>query len=300
MYCTGAPRSAYLPGPRRAWPCRMPRSPPAQVLARTLHCFSVNVTVPALAPSLHIGPPLEMKARMTFTRRCFVTALAAAPFAGMAQPVVVNASPSLGALSQRMGKAWLCMADAGLAVRAGQVLADSQKTFEQQLTQLHQRPSGPEQAGCLRALARRYEDYQQLLAAPPSSDGHRVLLSTANEMMTLAQLANAAPAGQPWQARLAARQRLLSQRVALLGLANAGAPMALREKRSAIYEFEAGLQTLHSVGDAALRERLALASAAWLPLRDGASAGRPVPVFVASERLLAVMDEVTEHCQRMA
>lgn len=238
---------------------------------------------------------------MQYSRRFFVTALGAtlgvAPFASKGQPLVVNNSPSLGALSQRMGKAWLCMADSELAQPARQALADSQKRFEQQLAQLHQRTTSPEQAGSLRALARRYEDYQALMTGMPGPEGHRALLSTANEMMTLAQLANSARAGQPWQARLAARQRLLSQRVALLGLANPGAESTRRERQSAVYEFEAGLQTLQRTGDAALRERLALADAAWAPLRDGA--GRPAPVFVASERLLAVMDVITDHCSRL-
>lgn len=236
---------------------------------------------------------------MQYTRRFFVTALGAAPFAGKAQPLMVSKSPSLGALSQRMGKAWLCTADAELALPARQALADSQRRFEQQLAQLHQRAASPEQAGSLRALARRYEDYQALMTGMPGPQGHPALLSTANEMVTLAQLASTARPGQPWQARLAARQRLLSQRVALLGLANPGAESTRRERQSAVYEFEAGLQTLHRTGDAALRERLALADAAWAPLRDGASAGRPAPVFVASERLLAVMDDVTDHCSRL-
>ena len=59
----------------------------------------------------------------------------------------------------------------------------------------------------LRALARRYEDYQTLLAGRPDADSHRALLATANEMLTLAQLASGSRAGLPWQARLAARQR---------------------------------------------------------------------------------------------
>jgi hypothetical protein len=198
-----------------------------------------------------------------------------------------------------MGKAWVCMADAELTVPARQVLAASQAAFEQQLVQMHQRATSPEQAGSLRALARRYEDYQALLSGTPGTEAHRALLSTANEMMTLAQLSNGDRTTLPWQARMASRQRLLSQRVALLGLANPGAETTRRERQSAIYEFEAGLQALRNGGDAELRERLATADAAWVPLRDGASAGRPVPVFVASERLLSVMDAVTEHCSRM-
>ena len=125
---------------------------------------------------------------MQYSRRLFISALGATPFAGWSQPVVCT-PPSLGALSQRMGKAWLCMADPELTMPARDVLAASCAAFEQQLAQMSRNPAGPEQAGCLRAMARRYEDYQAVLASTPGIEGHRALLSTANEMMTLAQLA---------------------------------------------------------------------------------------------------------------
>jgi hypothetical protein len=225
--------------------------------------------------------------------------LAALPLAGQCQAPASCATPSLGALTQRMGKAWLCTADTQLAPAARQVLHDSQLAFQQQLVQLHASAPSPEQAGSLRALARRYEDYQALFASPPTADSHRPLLTTAGEMLTLAQLASGSRAGLPWQARLAARQRLLSQRIALLGLAQVDTPIARRERQSAIYEFEAGQQTLRQAGDAALRPYLATADAAWAPLRDATPAGRPAPVFTASEQLLAVMDAVAEHCSRV-
>ena len=72
-----------------------------------------------------------------------------------------------------------------------------------------------------------------------------------------------------------------------------------RERQSAVYEFEAGQQTLHQAGDASLRPFLATADAAWAPLRDAAGAGQAAPLFTASERLLVVMDAVTEHCSRI-
>lgn len=225
--------------------------------------------------------------------------LTALPQAGWCQAPAPCTTPSLGALSQRMGKAWLCTADSSLAPTARQVLHASQLAFQQQLVQLQASATAPEQAGGVRALARRYEDYQALFAGAPGAEAHRALLSTANEMLTLAQLASGSRANLPWQARLAARQRLLSQRIALLGLANADATTTRRERQSAIYEFEAGQQTLREAGDPTLRPYLATADAAWAPLRDAASGGQAAPVFTASERLLAVMDAVTEHCSRI-
>ncbi|RTL43270.1 MAG: hypothetical protein EKK53_10215 [Burkholderiales bacterium] len=225
--------------------------------------------------------------------------MSALPLVGQCQAPASCATPSLGALTQRMGKAWLCTADPQLAPVAQQVLKDSQLVFQRQLVQLHAGTTSPEQAGSLRALARRYEDYQALFAVAPAADTHRALLTTANEMLTLAQLASGDRTALPWQARLAARQRLLSQRIALLGLAQVDTVTTRRERQSAIYEFEAGLQTLREAGNATLRPHLAAADAAWTPLRDAAGAGQPAPVFTTSERLLVVMDAVTEHCSRI-
>ena len=221
------------------------------------------------------------------------------PITGQCQAPTACATPSLGALTQRMGKDWLCTSDGQLATAARQVLKDSQLAFQQQLVQLHTGTTSPEQAGSLRALARRYEDYQALFASQPGADTQRALLTTANEMLTLAQLASGDRAALPWQARLAARQRLLSQRIALLGLTQVDTVATRRERQRAIYEFEAGQQTLRHAGDAALRPYLATADAAWAPLRDAAGAGQAAPLFTASERLLVVMDAVTEHCARI-
>mgnify|MGYP006921753007 CR=1 FL=1 len=238
---------------------------------------------------------------MLYSRRLLLLtpALAALPRAGQAQAPAACTTPSLGALSQRMGKAWLCSADTALARPAREVLEASQQAFRQQLVQLHAQAASAEQAGSVRALARRYEDYEALLAGAPTTEAHRELLGTASEMVTLAQLAAGPRSDLPWQARLAARQRLLSQRIALLGLANPDAATTRRERQSAIYEFEAGQQTLRQAGDPALRPYLTTADAAWTPLRDAAASGQTAPVFTSSERLLAVMDAVTEHCARI-
>lgn len=233
---------------------------------------------------------------MQTTRRLLLAALSTAPLTGWSQPAAC--APSLGALTQRMGKAWLCSADAELAEPARRVLQASQAAFERQLVPAQLRASSPEQAGGLRALVRRYEDYRALLGSTPSLDGSKALVSAANEMLTLTQLANGTMSDLPWQARLAARQRLLSQRVALLGLT--GSDSLRRELQAASHEFEAGLQTLQATAgrDLLLRDRLGLVDMAWQPLKAGASEGRAARVFVASERLLTVLDTVTDQCSR--
>lgn len=227
------------------------------------------------------------------------------PGLGLAQAPAA-CSQGVGMLSQRMGKAWLCLSDTTLAGRAEAVLRASEQGFEQQLVQQLRRASTPEQAGSLRALRSRYEDYKALLASTPSPQTQRELLGTASEMLTLAQLGRAPRGAQPWQAHLASRQRVLSQRVALLALAAPGGPGAdavRRERLAAVYEFEAGLQTLGRAPGMpeALRQHLARAEALWQPLRTAANAGgQPQPVFVASEQLLLALDDISAACQQLS
>lgn len=224
----------------------------------------------------------------------------------LAQQPAVSCSQGVGMLSQRMGKAWLCLTDSALAGRAEAVLRLSESGFEQQLMQQLQRASTPEQAGSLRALRRRYEDYKALLASTPNPDTQRELLNTANEMLTLAQLGSAPRGTTPWQAHLAARQRMLSQRVALLALAAPSGPgveTVRRERQAVIFEFEAGLQTLRRApgSSESLRDGLARAEALWQPLRNAVSNGnQPQSVFVASEQLLLVLDDIATSCQQFS
>lgn len=224
----------------------------------------------------------------------------------LAQQPAVTCTQGVGMLSQRMGKAWLCLGDNALAGRAEAVLRASENGFEQQLLQQLQRAATPEQAGSLRALRRRYEDYKSLMASAPSPDTQRELLNTASEMLTLAQLGSAPRGTTPWQAHLAARQRMLSQRVALLALAapsSPGADALRRERQAVMYEFEAGLQTLRRApgGSDSLRDGLARAEALWQPLRQAVMAGgQPQPVFVASEQLLLALDDIATSCQQLS
>ncbi len=241
-------------------------------------------------------------------RRALGAALGLFSLSGLslAQQPAVTCTQGVGMLSQRMGKAWLCLPDMALAERAEAVLRASELGFEQQLLQQLQKAASPEQAGSLRALRRRYEDYKALLASTPGPETHRELLNTASELLTLAQLGSAPRGSTPWQAHLAARQRMLSQRVALLALAapsGPGADAVRRERQAAVYEFEAGLQTLRRApgGTEVLRERLARAETLWQPLRSAVTgSGQPQPVFVASEQLLTVLDEIATNCQALA
>ena len=87
----------------------------------------------------------------------------------------------------------------------------------------------------------------------------------------------------PWQARLAARQRLLSQRVALLGLT--GSDSLRRELQAASLSSRLDCRRCRPppAGDLLLRDRLGLVDMAWQPLKAGASEGRAARVFAPAE-----------------
>jgi hypothetical protein len=248
----------------------------------------------------------------------------------------VNQAGAQRMLSQRMGKAWLSQTDPRLCVRAQDVLQASQERFERQLDGLLRFAPNPEIAGSYRALSHRYADYKALLAEAPTAEALPSLLVMAGEVLTLAhrgtlQLVDQSPSGQrlPWLINVAGRQRMLSQRLALLALAQrqGNSPALRRESQTAVIEFESAMQVLREARDTApaIRANLVLADAQWVFLKaalndtlgeDRAVSGRPqawalpspppeggqsprggpsaaCDVFGASENLLTVMDTVT-------
>jgi hypothetical protein len=255
-------------------------------------------------------------------RRALVLAPAAGRMAGLAAGLAALALPAAASshdpglalrlagsqrtLSQRIAKAWMSQGDAQAGARAVQVLAGGQARFEQQLTQLLALAPTAEIAGSTRALARRWEDYRDALAAPADSrEARAAVVARAGEVLGLARIGMEQWSGQARESsaavsagvglvNLCGQQRWLSQRFAVLALAEPEA--AFRRERSALVnEFEVTLEVLAQARETreAVRQTLAVARVYWSALKDVAGARDAAGVFSTSEGLLAVLDSAT-------
>jgi len=214
-------------------------------------------------------------------------------------------------LSQRMGKAYLALAQNVEENLARQVLDRSLALFDRQLVELKAYAANPELKDTYLALEGAWSDYKtSLIGAAPTKAGGAAVMASAGKVLALAHKGT-----QQYEALLnkpigklvnvAGRQRMLSQRMAAFYFASsiqADGGAAQAEIGKARSEFLAGLQLLRSAPEATsrIKDELQLADAQWL-LFDNAlqkstsyGASRQLSdVFVASENLLQVMDRVT-------
>jgi hypothetical protein len=219
----------------------------------------------------------------------------------------VNQSGRQRMLSQRMAKAWLALARGIEPRRAERVLSASVRQFEQQLAALRGWAPDPSLRATLAELEQAWGPFRaRLTTGTPDAAEAGALLALDARVLALAHQATqqieglmARPVGR--LINLAGRQRMLSQRMAKLKLAPAGAGVnaaALDEARTA---FVTAMGVLGSApeSDAAVQEALALAQGQWTfyePLlrRPGTPEGRDAAdLFVASENLLSALDQMT-------
>lgn len=215
-------------------------------------------------------------------------------------------------LSQRMVKAYLALVHKIETQSAQQVLDRSVALFDRQLVELKAYAPSPEIRDTYTRMEVDWSAFKTLLvgAAPVKEQAAAVIqhdgkiLSLAHQGTQQYEAALAKPVGK--LINVAGRQRMLSQRMAKLCLANAlhldpqGSASELTKARS---EFVAALQTLRTAPEATqrIKDELALADGQWVFFEQGlqrAVGGQASPklmsdVFVSSENLLTVMDRVT-------
>ena len=215
-------------------------------------------------------------------------------------------------LSQRIGKAWLALLQGVEKTSAQQVLEKSMAVFDRQLSELKAFAPNPEIKATYGQLEAAWSDYKLLLVGiAPEKSGAAALLRQDAKVLALANQGTQqyeAVLGKP-QGKLvniAGRQRMLSQRMAKFYLAAklpVDASAAAVEIGKARTEFVAAMAILRSAPEATARikDELQLADGQWVffdmalqKLPSGQGGSKPLSeVFVASENLLSVMDNVT-------
>ena len=219
-------------------------------------------------------------------------------------------------LSQRMGKAWLALAHGVETANARQVLDRSIALFERQLAALQAYAPRADIRTTYAELSSAWGLYRTALTdGAPSVARAQALLQADARVLALAhqgtvqyEATQAQPVGH--LVNVAGRQRMLTQRMAKFCLAAAlGVEVgtAQAEITKARTEFLQAMQTLRQAPQATdrIRSDLQMADAQWVffDAALGRMRGSDAPqapgtralseVFVASEHLLTVMDQVT-------
>ncbi len=227
----------------------------------------------------------------------------------------INKAGAQRMLSQRMTKCWLALALPDLEGRAQKTLAASRQRFDRQLAELQTFAPSPEIASTYELLSKRAGVLKlHLDDRPVTSARVNAVIPLAGEVLKLAHQATGllekrSEAASAKLINLAGRQRMLSQRLAMLYLAEEhGVERALirTEMGVARNDFRAAMRVLQGAPEttAEIHENLQLAASQWVFLDaalGGSSHGPRAAseAFLASENLLAVMETVTGQYARL-
>lgn len=213
-------------------------------------------------------------------------------------------------LSQRMTKAWLALGQVIEPQRAERVLAESMATFDRDFFELKAYAPTAELKGTYAKLEAAWSDYKGLLVgSKPGLPAAPKLLQLDAQVLALAQQGTQQfeqHANKPLGhlINVAGRERMLSQRMAKFHLALAWkVPVtdAARQIDAARGEFVSALDELAAAPQttSAIRDQITMARQQWVFFENALGRGAtPVTgdgrnVFIASENILQVMDQIT-------
>lgn len=252
-------------------------------------------------------------------RRRDLLALAGSAACALAWPVhaqvtdlndAINKAGRQRMLSQRMTKAWLALGQVIEPQRAERVLAESMATFDRDFFELKAFAPTAELKATYGQLESAWSDYKSVLVGTkPGLTAAPKLLQLDAQVLALSQQGTQQfeqHANKPLARliNLAGRERMLSQRMAKFHLALAWkvpAADAPRQIDAARAEFVAALDVLAAAPQTtpAIRDQIAMARQQWVFFENALGRGSaPVAgdgrnVFVASENILQVMDQIT-------
>ena len=234
-------------------------------------------------------------------------------------PDAINKAGRLRMLSQRCAKAYMALGQQVRLEQAEKVLAESMALFDRHLVELRAHAHSPAVAKVYEQMDGSWSAYKlQLIGERPSPKGAEHVLAAATQVLSQAQqgaglLEQALGKPQGRLVNLAGRQRMLSQRMASTylgaawGVQTEGLVKQLNLAREEFARAQTQLKAAPETSAALLAElemvdqQYVFFDAALRALKPGNTDTRSLSeVFTTSERILQLMDAVTQQYARLA
>jgi nitrate/nitrite-specific signal transduction histidine kinase len=255
--------------------------------------------------------------------RCVAMVLACI-FVPLAEAQIVSVGDAINKagrqrmLSQRMAKAYLQIGQGIDAERSRKILSDSVALFDRQAVELKVYAPTPEIKDVYVRVEQKWNHYKEFLVGMPANpESGTSVVALGNEILDLANMGTLLLEQHSGKAssklvNTAGRQRMLSQRMAMLYQAqawNLKVPGATADIDKAKAEFVQAMKVLQAAPDttAEIKGELAMAGSQWIFFQNALAAKSQTDkaemslnVATSSERILEVMDKVTSMYSKLS